>query len=485
MIRSCQPWLFASALLVALIAGPAIGAEPAKMNVLFVISDDLNNALGCYGNTVAKTPNIDKLAGKGVRFEHAYCQFPLCNPSRSSFMTGRRPDTTKIYENRTQFRATIPDVVTLPQLFQKAGYTVARVGKIYHYGVPNQIGTDGLDDKVSWQEVVNPRGRDKDDENMVVQYTGMKGSLGASIAFLAAEGMDEEQTDGKIATQIIDMLAKNKEKPFFLACGFFRPHVPCVAPKKYFDMHPQATLGLPKEPAGHMDNVPAVATVVKPANYGLKEAQIKEFLQAYHASVSFVDAQVGRLLEALEKNKLADNTIVVFFSDHGWLLGEHGQWQKMSLFEESARVPLIIYVPKAKGNGKASGRTVELVDLYPTLSELCGIAAPGAEGKSLKPLLDDPTAAWTKPAYTQVTRGAPPDPVKPDPKAKWLMGRSVRTERWRYTEWADGKEGTQLYDHENDPKEYKNLAADPKYADTVAQLKKLLQENRRGSTPGN
>jgi uncharacterized sulfatase len=394
-------------------------------------------------------------------------------------MTGKRPDTTKILENRTQFRATIPDVVTMPQLFQKAGYSVARVGKIYHYGVPAQIGTDGLDDKVSWEQVFNPRGRDKDDENMVVQYTGMKGQLGAALSFLAANGTDEEQTDGKIASQIIDMLAQKREKPFFLACGFFRPHVPCVAPKKYFDMHPLDTMALPKEPAGHMDNVPAVATVVKPANYGLKESQIKEFLQAYHASVSFVDAQVGRLLESLEKNKLSDNTIVVFISDHGWLLGEHGQWQKMSLFEESARVPLLIYVPKGKGNGKACGRTVELVDLYPTLAELCGIASPGAEGKSLKPLLDDPTAAWTKPAYTQVTRGAPPDPTKPaDPKANWLLGRSVRTERWRYTEWDDGKQGAQLYDHDTDPKEYKNLASDPKFAETVAQMKKLLDAGR-------
>jgi iduronate 2-sulfatase len=462
----------------------AVAAEPArKPNVLLIISDDLNNVLGCYGHTAAKTPNIDKLAARGVRFDRAYCQFPLCNPSRSSFMTGRRPDTTKVLENRTDFRKALPDVVTMPQLFQKAGYYVARVGKIYHYGVPNQIGTDGADDKPSWQHVVNPRGRDKDDENMVVQYTGKKGSLGASIAFLAADGADDEQTDGKGALAAIRLLEENKDKPFFIATGFYRPHVPCVAPKKYFDMHPLEKMALPKEPAGHLDAMPPAALTVKPANYGLKEGQLKEFLQAYHASVSFVDAQVGRLLDTLDRLKLADNTIVVFMSDHGWLLGEHGQWQKMCLFEESARVPLLVYLPKAKGNGKASGRTVELVDLYPTLADLCGIPAPGAEGKSLRPLLEDPAAAWTKPAYTQVSRGVlVATDAKPEEGKKGFLGRSVRTERWRYTEWDGGKKGVELYDHDADPKEYKNLAEDPKHKDVVTEMKKLLgQAGKSGS----
>ena len=455
--------------------GPACAADPApKLNVLLIVSDDLTTALGCYGNPVAKSPNLDKFATQAVRFEHAYCQFPLCNPSRASFLTGRRPDTTKIYENATHFRQNLPDIATMPQLFQKAGYSVIRVGKLYHYGVPAQIGTDGLDDKPSWQRVINPRGRDKDDEEMVIQHTGPKGALGAAISYLAAAGDDAEQTDGKIATETIKLLEEHKDKPFFIACGFFRPHVPCVAPKKYFDLHPLEKMALPQEPAGHLDAVPAAALTVKPANYGLKDDQIKHFLQGYHASVSFVDAQLGRLLEALDRLKLADNTVVVFMSDHGWLLGEHGQWQKRSLFEQSARVPLVIRAPKAKGNGKASARTVELIDICPTVADLCGIAAPGAEGKSLKPLLDDPTAAWTKPAYTQVSRG----PDKPTGNAKAFMGRSVRTERWRYSEWDDGKEGVELYDHGNDPKEYRNLAKDPKHADAVAEMQKLLREVR-------
>ncbi len=274
------------------------------------------------------------------------------------------------------------------------------------------------------------------------------------------------------------MLEQKRDKPFFLAVGFYKPHVPWIAPKKYFEPYPFDKIKMPMEPADIRQGVPTIAFGINPPNYGLKDEDCRNSIRAYMASLSFMDAQVGRLLDALDRLNLWEDTIVVFISDHGWLLGEHGQWQKMSLFEESARVPLLIYVPKGKGNGKVCRRTVELVDLYPTLAELCGIVSPGAEGKSLKPLLDDPTAAWSKPAYTQVTRGNPPDPTKPDPKAKWLMGRSVRTERWRYTEWDDGKQGAQLYDHDNDPKEYKNLAADPKYADTVAQMKKLLEAGR-------
>lgn len=452
------------------------GAAARRPNVLLIISDDLNNSLGCYGSTVALTPNIDRLAAQGMRFDRAYCQFPLCNPSRASFMTGRRPDTTGVHENRTHFRERLPDVLTLPQLFQRAGYFAARVGKIYHYGVPAQIGTDGLDDTPSWDIRINPRGRDKDDEDEVIQYTGQKGSLGAAMAFLAAEGADEEQTDGKIAGEAIRLMEENKNRPFFIACGFFRPHVPCIAPKVYFQKHPLATMSLPQEPADHLALIPEVAFHVKPPNYGLTTEQLTNFLQAYHACVSFVDSQVGRLMDALNRLDLADNTIIVFFGDHGWLLGEHGQWQKMSLFEESARVPLIIAAPGARGKGKACLRTVELVDVYPTLAALCGIEAKGAEGESLSLLLNDPQADWSKPALTQVTRNTRVGTTATtQPKGRGFMGRSLRTERWRYTEWDKGGQGIELYDHENDPKEYRNLANDPAHADTVAKLREMLR----------
>ncbi|MFO0803535.1 MAG: sulfatase [Gemmataceae bacterium] len=465
-------------IVLALAANTATAAD--KMNVLLIVSDDLtNNALGCYGGPT-KTPNIDKLAAQGVRFDRAYCQFPLCNPSRASFLTGLRPDTTKVYENATQFRKNIPDAQSLGQTFQKSGYVVARVGKLYHYGVPAQIGTDGLDDKPSWQQTVNPKGYDKDDEdaNRIFTLTpNAKGSarFGGTLSWLASEGTDEQHTDGKIAAETVKLLAANKEKPFFLACGFFRPHTPYVAPKKYFELYPKEKMALAKAPEGHRAAGPAPAFgSAKPEQEKMTDDQRREAMQAYFASTSFMDAQVGVVIAALEKAGLAENTIVVFLSDHGYHLGEHGLWQKMSLFENSARVPLVICDPRAKGNGKVCRRTVELVDLHATLADLCGLDAPQLDGVSLKPLLNDANAKWDRPAFTQVSRGTPTATGEPVGKNPWFMGRSVRTERFRYTEWDGGKKGVQLFDYDKDPGELTNLAADPAHADVVKSLKALL-----------
>jgi iduronate 2-sulfatase len=443
--------------------------EPGKknMNILFIVSDDLNNHLGTYGHPLVKTPNLDRLAKRGVRFDHAYNQYPLCSPSRVSVLTGLRPDTTGVYDLKTLFRDRIPTVTTLPEFFKQNGYFSARVGKIFHYGVPGQIGTDGQDDPRSWNMVVNPSGRDKKEEHLVSNYTPRRG-LGSSLSWLEADGSDDEQTDGMVANETVRLIKENKDKPFFIAAGFYRPHCPYIAPKKYFNLYPLHKIKLPAEQADHIKSIPRQAFFTDPLYWGLNEQQRKEVIRAYYASVTFMDAQVGKLLDAVDESGLSQNTIIVFWSDHGYLLSEHGQWKKQSLFEEAARVPLLIAYPGAKGNGKVSERVVELIDLYPTLAKLCGMHPPQyLAGADLTPLLNDPKLKWERPAYTQVLR-----------YKENVMGRSVRTERWRYTEWGVGVHGAQLYDHKKDPFEYKNLADLPAYTKVREEMRRLLNQNR-------
>lgn len=454
---------------------PAGQAQAARRpNVLFIAVDDMNCDLACYGHPQVKSPNIDRLARLGVRFDRAYCQFPLCSPSRSSLLTGLRPSTTRVFDLQYHFRTGLPDVVTLPQLFKNHGYYSARVGKLYHYGNPGDIGTSGLDDPPSWTHFVNPAGRDKTAlEPDIINYTPRRG-LGSAMCFLSdKDGKDEEHTDGKVALETIKLLEEHKDGPFFIAAGFYKPHTPYVAPKKYFDLYPLSQIQLPKEPADAEKGVPAPALAsTRPWPYfGVTPDQARECKQGYYASISFVDAQIGKILDAVDRLKLWNNTIVVFWSDHGYHLGEHGLWMKQSLFEESARVPMIVVAPDGKADaagvsaGKTSPRTVEFVDLYPTLADLAGLKPAGQlDGVSLRPLLKDPAARWDRPAFTQVQRGAFP-------------GYSVRTERWRYTEWDDGMKGAQLYDETADPHEYRNLIDDPKHTDVVAQLKALVKKN--------
>lgn len=464
-------------------ANAAAPAPPGKLNVLHIISDDLCNRLSCYHDPMVKSPNIDKLAARGVLFEHAYCQYPLCNPSRASFMTGLRPDTTKVYENQTYFRDVVPDAVTIAQSFQKAGYSTARVGKIYHYGVPRQIGTDGMDDPVSWEERYNPKGRDVDDIGIVEvlelgpdgkarTVTGKKlENTGGTLSWLAADGVDAEQTDGIGAAEAVRMLEARakQDKPFYLAVGFYRPHTPYVAPKKYYDMYSREKIPLPKIPANLNELFPAPALATqKPMQLAMSDDLRRTAIQAYSASTTFMDAQVGLLLDALDRLGLTHNTIVVFHSDHGYHLGEKNLWQKQSIFEESARVPLIVSVPGNGAKGKRCTHPVELVSLHKTLTDLCGISADSkTEGYSLRPLVEKPDADWEHPAHSQVQRKNKEGPI---------MGRSVRTDRWRYTEWNEGQQGVELYDHDNDPGEMKNLANDPAHAKTVEELKTTLRK---------
>jgi len=469
MSRFAPAWLVAAAGSLLATAGAAAPAAPPK-NVLFVICDDLCCALGTYGDRTASSPNIDRLAARGVRFERAYCQFPLCNPSRASLLSGRRPATTTVRDNARHFREAIPDAVTLPQAFRRAGYRVERIGKLYHYNVPKGIGTDGLDDPPSWDSVSNPKGRDVADEGKI--FSLKAGEFGGTVSWLAADGADAEQTDGLAAARAVERLeafAKDG-KPFFLAVGFYRPHTPYVAPKPWFEKHPLADVRLPEVPADHDARVPAAALKSrKPEQDRLVGDLGREALQAYRASVSFVDAQVGIVLAALERLDLADDTVVVFTSDHGYHLGEHGLWQKRSLFEESARVPLVIAAPGGR-TGTGDDHTVELIDVAPTLCDLCGLPPqPGFEGRSLAPLVGgDATAAAAfpdRPAFTEVAdlRGGG-------------RGTSVRSGRWRFTLWNGGAAGRQLYDHETDPHELENLAERPEYTETAKRLDTLLRE---------
>ena len=462
-------------LLMLLAILTSLAAAAGKPNVLFIAVDDMNNDLGCYGHPLVKSPNIDRLAAIGTRFDRAYCQFPLCSPSRSSLMTGLRPDTTRVFDLRYHFRQGLPDVVTLPQMFMNNGYFAARVGKIYHYGNPGDIGTSGLDDAPSWKEFVNPAGRDKTTLELdVINYTPKRG-LGSAMAFLSdKEGKDEEHTDGKVATEAIKLLEKHKDEPFFLAVGFYKPHTPYIAPKKYFDLYPMEKITLPPIAADFQKTAlePALASTKPWPYFGVTPDQARECKQAYYAAISFVDAQIGRVLDSLDRLGLRDNTIVVFWSDHGYHLGEHGLWMKQSCYEESTRVPFIIAMPGQKTAGKSCARTVELLDMYPTLADLAGLTPPkNLEGASVRPLLENPVAEWKRPAYSQVQRGDFP-------------GHSVRTERWRYTEWSGGEKGAELYDHDTDVQELHNLAGDPGHAAVVTEMKALLKKAHRSPVEG-
>ena len=453
-------------LAILLVPGSHVSTQPSRPNVLFLIADDLNNDLGVYGAPV-RSPNIDKLAARGVRFERAYTQFPLCSPSRSSFLTSRRPNATGVLANPTpvknpnspHFRERLPDAVTMPQLFRNQGWFAARVGKLYHYGVPIDIGTSSLDDYRSWDLAINPRGRDRDIHDRI--FSLRPGQFGAALSWLADEGEDADYTDGIGAAEAVRLLERFKRtsQPFFLAVGFYRPHTPYVAPKQYFDMYPVERIDLPTLSEADRSRTPAAAYRSAFAEQdAATDRQRKEAIQAYHASTTFMDAQVGHVLDALERLGLASNTIVVFTSDHGYHLGDHGLWQKQSLFERSARVPLIIAGPAGTARGQVARGIVELVDLYPTLAALAGLtpAAP-LDGVSLSPMLTNPSASVKDAAFSQARNGY-----------------AIRTDRWRYIEWDGGNEGAQLYDMENDPAETTNLAADPKHATTVADLRARL-----------
>lgn len=432
-------------------------AAQHKPNVLLLILDDMNTRLGAYGATV-QTPNIDRFARQGVRFAQAYTQWPVCGPSRASMLTGMRPDTigrAAIYE---RFRCTRPDTVTLPQLFQQAGYQAVRVGKVYHQGVPSDIGRDGPDDPASWNKAINPSGLDKAREREVNNMTPGLG-LGRANSWLALDAADEDLTDGMVASQAINQIRENAGRPFFLAVGFYRPHVPEIAPKRYFDLYPTAKMKLAKETPQTLASVLPAARNSNVVNLGMSEEQQRQMIAAYSAATSYADAQVGRVLKELDDQGLSKNTIVIILGDHGFLLGEHGEWQKSMLWEEATRFPLLVRMPGTKGN-RTMSQPVEMVDVYPTIAELAGLAGPSGQldGRSLAPfVMGKASRLEDRPAYSQI-----------------LGGRSIRTARYRYTEWEAGRLGRELYDHQTDPREQHNLAENPRFAKLVGQLSAKL-----------
>lgn len=441
-------------------------AEDSKPNVLFLICDDLNCDLGCYDHPQVKSPNIDRLAKQGVRFQNACCQYPLCGPSRASFMTGLYPDQTLIHRNAIYIREHVPNVQTMSQMFRKHGYFATRVGKIYHYNVPRHMGTSGHDDPYSWNATFNPRGRDVDEEDKI--FSLVPGSFGGTLSWLAAEGTDREQTDGIAADIAIEQLKQfaEKKQPFFLAVGLYRPHTPYVAPKKYFEMYPLQSINVPKIPEGYLATIPPPArkSVQRKKNQiNLPDKLARQAIQAYYASITFADAQIGRILDGLKANGLDENTIVIFTSDHGYHMGEHGHWQKTTLFENAARVPLIIAGPGVIAKGQSTVSPAEMVDFYPTLAELCRLKAPASlSGVSLLPTLIDATAVSRKSALTQ-----------------YANGYSIRTPRYRYTEWGEeGNQGTELYDHTTDSVEMKNLANRSDTKRIQQELSQLLQKRK-------
>jgi len=481
---------------------PALAAGSAEHpNVLFIAVDDLRPEAGCYGNLVVKTPNIDRLAARGVVFNRAYCQQAVCSPSRSSLLTGRRPDATRVYDLETHFRVALPDVVTLPQHFKANGYYCAALSKIYHHG---------FEDGRSWSEPHwYPTGKTIDTniedwtkqtvkkfEGGVQEYAkiaapkdndkpsaGKHGKGAKGDAFEVSAKDDAELPDGFTAQEAVKRLhdLKGKAEPFFLAVGFIKPHLPFVAPKKYWDLYDPE-----KIPAPTIEHLPEGAPDFAghtngelhnyancPAQNPIPEDFAKTLRHGYYAAISYMDAQLGKVLDALDKEGLAENTVIVLWGDHGWQLGDHGLWHKHTNFELATRAPLLLSIPGQKTAGQKCNATVEFVDVYPTLAEVCNLPLPiGLAGESLKPFLENPAAASRKAALSQYPRGGSQTRNQP------LMGYSIRNDRWRLTLWRNVKTdeiaATELYDETGDPAETVNVAGKAENRDVLEALSKLM-----------
>jgi choline-sulfatase len=435
-----------------------------KPNVLFIAIDDLNDWIGCLaGHPDVKTPNLDKLAKRGVLFTNAHCSAPACNPSRASLLTGILPSATGVYHNKQPFRKVLPEAVTLPQHFIAHDYRVVGAGKIFH-------SSDTFADPQSWQEYFPSKTKTMPEDPMP-QNRPLNGIPDTKqFDWGPVDVANDQMGDWKVADWVIKQLSSNYDKPFFLGCGFFRPHLPWYVPPKYFDIYPVEKVTLPIVNENDLDDVPPIgrefANPQKDHKNIVDYKQWRKAVQGYLASISFVDDCVGRVINALDKSTYADNTIIVLWGDHGWHLGEKLHWRKFALWEEATHCPLMIISPQQVKPGLKCHRPVSLIDIYPTLIELCGLEPKKElQGNSLLPLLKDPCAEWSQPALT--TYG--------------LNNHSLRSQRWRYIRYSDGTE--ELYDHDNDPLEWKNLAAAPQYADIKNDLAKWLPKTNAPDAP--
>jgi arylsulfatase A-like enzyme len=467
-------------------------AAEKKLNVLFIVADDLRPDLGCYGAKHIHSPNIDKLAARGLVFERAYCQQAVCNPSRASLLSGCRPDTTRVMANNTFLRPMMPDVVTLPQHFKNNGWTSISLGKVFHHSEK-----EPGDDPQSWSEPSWYHGEPyrhwfaKESDDFIKRLKKLpekeRPKLIRGPPYEAANEPDDSYPDAQTVAKAIETLRRLKsgDRPFFLGVGFVKPHLPFTCPQKYWDMYPANTIKLPDnyyppknvpEPALH--NWYELRTYGGiPATGGIPDETALNLIRGYRACISFMDVQMGRVLQELDRLGLRDNTIVVFFGDHGYHLGENGIFTKMTNFELGTHAPLIVSVPGQKTAGKSARALVEFVDIYPTLAELAGLSLPAhLEGTSFAPLLANPAQPWKQAVFSQYLR----------PGKDKFMGRSVRTDRWRYTEWTNAKKenaGIELYDEQNDPKENVNVAGEAANKAVIAEMAKVLHAGWRTATP--
>ena len=477
------------AVAAAMAAGTPAWAAPTptrKTNVLFIAIDDLRPQLGCYGQKQIISPNIDKLAGRGMLFDRAYCQQAVCAPSRASLMSGCRPDTTKIYDLDTPLRTVMPNVLSLGQLFKDNGYVTMSMGKIYHHRKDD----NGIGWSVpAWSPKGDWKGRGymaAESQKLIIadqpKGRGGKYRRGVGPAYEAADVADGAYPDGVTCEKAISEIRRLKDRPFFLAVGFVKPHLPFNAPKKYWDMYDRAKIALPDNP-----NTPAGAPTYAMSNWGelrgyvgmprtgrASESQTRTLIHGYYACVTYVDALVGRLTGELDRLGLRDNTVVILWGDHGWKLGEYGSWCKHTNFELDTHVPMILSAPGHAGKQRTDA-LVEFVDIYPTLADLCGLKIPThCEGTSMVPLLSDPKRPWKTAAFSQYPRGR-------------IMGYTMRTSRYRYTEWTERKTrkvvARELYDHQADPGENTNVAGKSENAATIKTLAAMMKAGWRGAKP--